>query len=399
MAEAADKAATTREQLLKDIDELVRKATDENAKGMLEKMREMLHQARGPVPGAGAERKTAGQRFAEDEAIRSFARDKAKNSAPVQVGLHGYDLKPGDRVEPFASRAAKAAEQIEAVLKDVVSGQFPSERTYLPFFPLPQRELRIRDLMPVAGIDTPQLEYAQITGYSNNAKGMAEGLAKPQSEITTAVRLEAAKLLATFIPVTRNAIEDVGQLRNYIDSVLEYFLQLEEDRQLLSGIGNVEFTGLLNTPGILTRNGAGDTSNGQLDTFRKSITDLQTAFGDAGFSPNGLVMHPADWEERELAKDSTGRYILIPSTGTPSGGSEQRLWRVPVVVTPAISQGTALMGAFDVGCTLWVYHGLNLRVTDSHSDWFTKNLLAILAEFRELFAVYFPKAFIKITNI
>lgn len=398
MPEGDKGTPTTREQLLADIGELMKKVGNDRDASMLEKMREMVASTT-RVPANGEARKSAGQQFAEHQAIRDFARDKAKNSAPVVVDLHGYNLKSGDRVDAFGTRMARAAEAMGVAQKDVVSGAFPSPRTVLPFFPLPQRELRVRDLMPVAGIDTPQLEYARITGYSNNTAGVAEGLAKPQSEITTQVILESAKLIATFIPVTRNAIEDVGQLRNYIDSVLEYFLQLEEDRQILQGIGNVQFTGILNTVGIQTRSGAGDTSAGQLDTFRKAVTDIQVAFGDAGFSPNGLVMHPKDWEERELAKDTTGRYILIPAQGTPADGAGERLWRVPVVVTPAITEGQALMGAFDVGSTLWVYHGLTLRVTDSHSDWFTKNLLAILAEFRELFAVYFPKAFVKITNI
>lgn len=386
------------QELLDHIDGLVKRANSEQATTMLEQVKQLVA-SRTVVPGAGAVRKSVGQQFAEHAAIREFAHAKAKNSAPIEVDAHGYNLKAGERVEPFAVRLTKAAEAMGLATKDVTSSQFPQERTYLPFFPLPQRALRIRDLMPVVGIDTPQLEYARITGYSNNAAFVAEGAAKPQSEITTAVVLESAKLLATFIPVTRQAIEDVGQIRNYIDSVLEYFLQLEEDDQILNGTGGTNFTGILNVPGILSKNGAGDTSKGKLDTFRQAITDVQVAFGDAGFNPTGLVMHPKDWEERELAKDTQDRYILIPSTSTPAQGAEERLWRVPVITTPAIAEGTALLGAWDIGATLWVLHGLTLRVTDSHSDWFIKNLLAVLAEFRELFAVYFPKAFVKITNI
>ena len=396
-------APTTREELLKDIEEIMKRTGGDQAAAMLEHVRKAVADGLRAPAGPG-QRKSAGQQFAEHGAIRELASAKGTKGGPVAIDLHGYNLKAGERMEPFAVRLAKAADAMGVSMKDITTGQFPQERTYLPFFPLPQRELRIRDLMPVVGIDTPQLEYARITGYSNNAAAVAElgsggATLKPQSEITTAVVLEAAKLLATFIPVTRNALEDVGQLRNYVDSVLEYFLQLEEDRQLLSGTGGVQFTGLLNVPGIQTRDGAGDTTAGKIDTFRKAVTDVQIAFGDAGFNPTGLIMHPRDWEERELAKDTTNRYLLIPANGTPAEGAGARLWRVPVIATPAITEGTALMGAFDIGATLWILHGLTLRVTDSHSDWFARNLLAILAEFRELFAVYFPKAFVKITSI
>jgi hypothetical protein len=69
---------------------------------------------------------------------------------------------------------------------------------------------------------------------------------------------------------------------------------------------------------------------------------------------------------------------------------------LPVAVTPAIAAGTGLLGAFDIGATLWTYEDLELAMTDSHSDWFTKNLIAVRAEFRELLAVYFPKAFCRL---
>jgi len=329
-----------------------------------------------------------GQQFAMDLAIRDFVSSKSKNSAPVAIkGLHGYGLKSGEYLPP------RAKATIDTTF-------FPSERTYLPPAEFPQRGYRLRDLIPVAGLGTPQVEYARITGYTNSAGGVAEGGTKPQSAITTSVITESVANIATFIPVTRQAMNDVPALAAYINQVLRYFLQLEEDRQILNGLGAAsnELSGLLNVTGILTHSQSAVAGDTAIDAVRRGITKLQLAFGDAGFDATGVVLHPNDWEQMELYKSPADeRYILIPMLGTPADGAPPRIWRIPVVVTPAITENTGLLAAFDIAATLWTYEDVTLRVTDSHSDWFIKNLLAVLAEFRELLATYFPKALLEIT--
>ena len=38
-----------------------------------------------------------------------------------------------------------------------------------------------------------------------------------------------------------------------------------------------------------------------------------------------------------------------------------------------------------------------MQVSDSHADFFTRNLVAVLAEMRAGFAVFRPSAFVKVT--
>ena len=132
-------------------------------------------------------------------------------------------------------------------------------------------------------------------------------------------------------------------------------------------------------------------------TWRAWFQPVQTGspcFG-AGWDPTGIVMHPSDWEATELEKDLNERYMLIGASDTPrTGGGARSLWGVPVIVTPAITSGVALVGAFDIGATLWTYDDVTLRISDSHSDYFVKNLLAVLAEMRELLSIYYPQAFV-----
>ena len=78
-------------------------------------------------------------------------------------------------------------------------------------------------------------------------------------------------------------------------------------------------------------------------------------------------------------------------------GGEPRVWRIPVVETPAIAEGTALVGAFGTGAQLYDREQANIRVSEQHSDFFVRNAIVILAEQRLALAVKRPEAFTKIT--
>jgi HK97 family phage major capsid protein len=77
-------------------------------------------------------------------------------------------------------------------------------------------------------------------------------------------------------------------------------------------------------------------------------------------------------------------------------GSEPRLWRLPVVDTPAITEGTALVGAFGSGAQLYDREQASIRISEQHSDFFVRNAIVILAEQRLALAVKRPEAFVKI---
>ncbi len=376
-----------------ELSEIITKAVKEAGAAQGADVIKVIQEKLGTKLAAPEVIKAIGEQFTESQAVKDFVKSQAKNTPefPVNMKAWGYGLKAGERINSRFDINVKAGE--------VITSMFPSERTYLPFAEFPQRRFRLRDLIPVAGLGTPQIEYARITGYSNLAAGAAELASKPQSQIFTQVVVDAVKLIATFMPVTRQAVADVPGLAGYINQVLVYFMQLSEDAQILSGAGGgTDMTGILNVPGIQSRPKGADT---YIDAIRKAITDLQIAFTDAGFQPNGVVMHPRDWETFELQKDTTNKYLLIPFVETAAEGGPQppRLWRLPVVPTPAMTLGTALVGAFDIGATLWTYEDVTLRITDSHSDFFVKNLLAVLAEYRELLAVYFPRAFVQVTGL
>ena len=78
-----------------------------------------------------------------------------------------------------------------------------------------------------------------------------------------------------------------------------------------------------------------------------------------------------------------------------------KIWGLNVVPSTVVNAGTMLVGKFGGGDAAQVImrEGVDLAVSDSHSDFFAKNQLAIRLTMRLGFAIYKPTAFCKITQM
>ena len=111
-----------------------------------------------------------------------------------------------------------------------------------------------------------------------------------------------------------------------------------------------------------------------LDTVGTAI--LQAALAE--FPADGIILHPADWMRIRLLKDADGRYIL----GDPQATVAPNLFGVPVVATQAMAVDSFLVGNFMAAATLYDRWAARVEVSTEHADFFTRNLVAILAEER-----------------
>ena len=75
------------------------------------------------------------------------------------------------------------------------------------------------------------------------------------------------------------------------------------------------------------------------------------------------------------------------------------LWGVPVVVTTSIGAGTALVGSFRTASVVYRRGGVTVEASNSHEDYFQKDLVAMRAEERVALAVFRPAAFAKVTGL
>lgn len=258
--------------------------------------------------------------------------------------------------------------------------------------PLLFKRLVIADLIAPGTTDSNSITYMKETTFTNAAAPVAEGAAKPESALVFAQQVDPVSKIAHWLPVTEEMLEDVQQIRSYIDGRLRFGVALTEEDQLLNGSGTLPaLRGILNRTGLTAAQARGTDTNA--DAIFKQITTIATT---VFVQPDGVVMNPTNWQTIQLMKDANGQYY---GSGPFAPAQQATLWGLPVVKTPTIAAGTGLVGAFQEAAQIFRKGGLRVEASNSHQDFFIKNLVAIRAEERLALAVYRPAAFGTVTGL
>jgi len=320
--------------------------------------------AKKPAGGDDAQGKTAGQAFTESQEYKDMLARKEFKSYPVTIQRKTIANATGQN-QPLVPADRLAGINMPAL-----------------------RRMTIRDLLPQIRTSGNLVEFCRELVFTNAAAPQydtssptphAEGAPKAESNITFELDSEAVITLAHWIGASRQVLSDAPMLSGYIDSRLSYGLKLEEEDELLNSTGaNGELNGLVGQATAFT---GGATNQTTLDTIAKAF--LQVTLSE--YEASALVLNPGDWVTRvQLAKDTTGRYLF----SDPHSMEQPRVWGKPVVPTQAMTLGSFLTGAFDLGAAIYDREDITIRVSDQHSDFFIKNLVAILCEERLALVVY-----------
>jgi HK97 family phage major capsid protein len=261
---------------------------------------------------------------------------------------------------------------------------------------LPRNPRAILPLVATGTTDSDTVEWVELTSRVNNAAERAEAATTtdtaadaPESGFVLTIRETSVREIKHYIPATRIGVADAGQLRTIIDSELLEGLQDRLELQILAGNGTApNLRGILNTAGIQTQARGADP---QADAVYKAITKILLA----NYVPDAVVLNPNDWQTVRLTKDTAGGYTF----GPPSAGDTLQMWGHPVRLSANLTTGTGLVGAFRRGATLWLRQGANVSASDSHSDWFLRGIIAVLASMRAAFGVPRPLAFCTVTGL
>jgi HK97 family phage major capsid protein len=70
-----------------------------------------------------------------------------------------------------------------------------------------------------------------------------------------------------------------------------------------------------------------------------------------------------------------------------------------VVLSTIVGAGTALVGNFRDGAHIWRKGGVTVDATNSHSDFYVRNLTMLRAEERLGLGVYRPSAFTAVSGL
>ena len=365
-------------ELVEDLS--IEKKKIQNAKAIEEDMKPVSEM---PLAGEQKEVKSVGEQFVNSDAYKNYLSNGVKG-----VDSH-IETKTTLTTTGYPPEVLRQPGILESALRD------PNA---------------VISLFDVINTDQNSFSYLEETTFTNNAAEAAEGSAVGEAALAFTEQTESIRKLGVFLPVTDELLADESGSQGYLNSRLQTMIRLRLDSQLLTGNGTAP-----NLEGILDagKSSVGSTAfgsySGNLDRIGAiygAITDIRV---NAFTEPDAIIMHPNDWNAvvtsvgADFAGTSSAGYAekspLFVAAGGMGAGPAAQIWGLKVVPTTAITENTVLVGKFGGGeaANIVMRQGMELAVSDSHSDFFTKNQLAIRATMRVGFPVYREAAFHKIT--
>lgn len=322
-----------------------------------------------------------------EQKLVNASRDTQHNEAPKSAGELFVASEQMEGVNSSFRGSRRVSVPRAAITTTSAGGLAPSERSDVVALP-GLRRATIRDLVAPGQTEAGSYEYVRETGFTNNAAIVAEGGAKPYSDITTALITAPVRTIAHLFKASRQILDDAKALQSYIDARARYGLLLAEEAQLLYGSGaGSSLQGLVPVASqYAAPGGVAVTGEQRIDRLRLALLQAELA----EFPSDGIVLNPIDWALIELIKDNTGRYII----GQPQEGTAARLWNRPVVGTQAMKQNDFLVGAFKLGAQILDRMEIEVLISTENDKDFENNMVTLRAEERLAFAIYRTEAFV-----
>lgn len=286
------------------------------------------------------------------------------------------------------------------MFRAAITSAQPGGGVFLPVgqpIPPTARQMRmfLRDIINVQQTTLSSIPYIREvapTSTEFSASAVAENSPKPEVVLDWSQDDAPVRKIAAWVPVTTEIIDDAPTLQGYIDARLAYMLAVREEFEILNGSGSApHLKGILQYSDLQLQ-AFSDTA---IATLGLAIGKVENVDGEA----DGIAMNPLDYWSMVTSRHSTdfdGSGIAgpgLPYTNVGALGA----WGQPVVRTRAVTQNQAIVAAWRLGATLFDRMQTTIRVGNQHSDFFTNNKVAVLAEERVALAVHRPDFFVKAT--
>jgi HK97 family phage major capsid protein len=291
--------------------------------------------------GSTVETSTPGQSFVESEQFRSYPGRGQGQSFEI-TGYTGI----------LETRALITTANL--AIPHVV---LPPREQVVPIPPL----LQVVDVQTVSG---GVAEWVEV-GPDPEAAIVPEGTAKPEAALVFTPRTSALDTYAHWVQITRQALSDAVYVRSLVETKLR--------RGVLRKIAT-EIQAAITAATLPTADGPT-----LLAAIRNGVGTVEAA----GYAANAVLLNPADWAALDVDMQ----------TNTLNGAVVgQSFWGLRPISSTSQPAGTATVGDFQSGVSYLDRNVTDVFLTDSHADFFIKNILVILAEARGKAVVPEPAA-------
>lgn len=193
---------------------------------------------------------------------------------------------------------------------------------------------------------------------------VAETDTKPEAALTPTETPVNLQTYAFWKAITRQALEDQPRIRSIVET------------KLRTGLAQTLEAAAVQTLAGLPAPAVG--SSFGVEGIRTAIGALQAK----GYTPTAVVANPAD----AAALDIDAMSQLSGPTAPNS------YWGLPVLAVPGVTAGTIYVGDWSQAVTWFDRSSASVYMSDSHADYFIRNLFVVLAEERSAFALTQPDA-------
>jgi hypothetical protein len=207
-------------------------------------------------------------------------------------------------------------------------------------------------------------------GAPPDAAVVPEGALKPEADYLPVEFTASLETLAHFKPITRQALEDIPHIQSIVENALRSGIATKIDKSICDNLG----AAALEAVGAAV----------DLPSIRIGIATVQAN----GYpNANTVLLNPLDWAALDIA--------VMDSTGN-GPTSARNFWGLRPIASSGVPAGTAYVGDFKAGVTLFKRGNASVYLTDSHADYFVRNILVVLAEARAISVVTEARALVEI---
>jgi hypothetical protein len=322
------------------------------------------------------------QRAAADQLdgrLAKAAQTRAEQVSPVAAGLTWGDaFVRSEEFGNYRGRGTSGQFELDAPvqhralptgLADLIAAGLTPTKTTVDTTPPPAPTPLLDNInrVQVAGNAIEFVSWQKVAG---GAAVVAEKGPKPSGEWAPTVTPDVLDTIAVYTQLTRQLIEDMPAVRDYINGELQRDVLRAEEAGAAAALAAATLTGVT----------AGDL----LGSIRVGIATVQ----EEGYSPNAVLLNPADWADLDnIVMGATLNGPVI----------RQNFWGLTPIPSSAQAQGEAVVGDFRAGVTQFYRSAVALYITDSHADTFLSNVFTLLAERRAKSVVVRPQALVECT--